>query len=186
MAVRGAEWRRPVRRIAAAATLSLLAACADLPPSLQQLLQPAPPDPPPAQASEPPPAPDNPTPDPAPAQAAAPEPDESPAARAARAAGRQPMEAAREPLPRDLPRLTGLSRETVLDLLGPAGFVRRDGPVQIWRYTGDECFLDLFLFRESDAFRVSHVEARGKTAGQVPVYPCYQRLVAARRAARSG
>jgi hypothetical protein len=162
--------------------LSLLAACADLPPPFSQLLQPPPPEPP--QASEPAPAPD-PSPDPAPAQTAAAEPDESPAARAARAAGRQPMEAAREPLPRDLPRLTGLSRETVLELLGPAGFVRRDGPVQIWRYTGDECFLDLFLFREGDAFRVNHVEARSKTAGAVPVFPCYQRLVAARRGARA-
>jgi hypothetical protein len=95
------------------------------------------------------------------------------------------MEASREPMPRDLPRLVGLSREVVIDLLGPAGFVRRDGPVQIWRYTGDECFLDVFLFREADSFRVNHVEARSKTAGQVPVYPCYQRLVAARRAGRS-
>jgi hypothetical protein len=184
VAVRGAEWRRPAQRIAAAATLSLLAACADMPPPFSQLLPPAPPDPP-AQASEPPPAPD-PSPAPAPAQAVAPDYDDSPAARAARAAGRQPMEASREPLPRDLPRLTGLSRETVLDLLGPAGFVRRDGPVQIWRYTGDDCFLDLFLFREGDAFRVNHVEARAKTAGAVAVYPCYQRLVATRRAARSG
>jgi hypothetical protein len=183
--VRGAEWRRPTRRIAAAVTLSLLAACADMPPPFSQLLQPAPADPPPAQASEPNRAPSS---DPAPgaAIAATPEQDESPAARAARASGRAPLEASREPLPRDLPRLTGLSREAVLELLGPAGFVRRDGPVQIWRYTGDECFLDLFLFREADAFRVNHVEARAKTAGPVAVFPCYQRLVAARRAARSG
>lgn len=96
------------------------------------------------------------------------------------------MDAPHEPLPRNLPRLTGLSREVVLGLLGPAGFVRRDGPVQIWRYTGDDCFLDLFLFRESDSFRVNHVEARSKTAGAVPVFPCYQRLVGARRAGRSG
>lgn len=129
---------------------------------------------------------------PEPAPAAEPEPtpstdnDNSPAARAARLAGRPPVEASREPLPRDLPRLTGLSREAVIELLGPAGFIRRDGPVQIWRYTGDDCFLDLFLFREADSFRVNHVEARGKTAGQVPVFPCYQRLVGARRAGRSG
>jgi hypothetical protein len=185
--VRGAEWRRPTRRIAAAVTLSLLAACADMPPPFAKLLQPAPPDSPPAQASEPNSTPNSDS-DPAPAAAAAatPEQDESPAARAARASGRAPMEASREPLPRELPRLTGLSREMVLELLGPAGFVRRDGPVQIWRYTGDECFLDLFLFREADSFRVNHVEARSKTAGPVPVFPCYQRLVAARRAARSG
>jgi hypothetical protein len=156
-----------------------------MPPSLSKLLQPAP-EPPPAQAGEPSPAP-SPAPEPAPAVAeAAPVPDDSPAARAARLAGRPPQEASREPLPRDLPRLVGLSRETVTELLGPAGFIRRDGPVQIWRYTGDDCFLDLFLFRDADSFRVNHVEARSKTAGAVPLNPCYQRLVAARRAGRSG
>jgi hypothetical protein len=74
----------------------------------------------------------------------------------------------------------------VLELLGPAGFVRRDGPVQIWRYAGDECFLDIFLFREGDAFRVNHVEARSKNAEQISVNSCYQRLVAARRGASAG
>lgn len=159
----------------------MLAACAEL-PSFSQVAQPAP-EPAPAQASAPA----------APAESAAePAPnvsdsdDTSPAARAARLAGRPPPETPSEPLPRDLPRLTGLSREAVLGLLGPAGFVRRDGPVQIWRYTGDDCFLDLFLFRESDSFRVNHVEARSKVSGQVPVFPCYQRLVGARRAGRSG
>lgn len=180
-------FRRRRGQLFAAASLSLLAACAELPPSLSKLLQPAP-EPPPAQASEPSPAPSNPesTPAPAPAADAAPAQDDSPAARAARLQGRLPQEAAREPLPRDLPRLIGLSREAVIQLLGPAGFIRRDGPVQIWRYTGDDCFLDLFLFREADSFRVNHAEARSKTAGPLPLNPCYQRLVAARRAGRAG
>jgi hypothetical protein len=113
-----------------------------------------------------------------------PDTDSSPAARAARLAGRPPppSDAGREPPA----RLIGLSREFVLELLGPAGFVRRDGPVQIWRYTGDDCFLDVFLFREGDAFRVNHVEARSKNADQITVNTCYQRLVAARRAERAG
>jgi hypothetical protein len=181
VAVPGAMRRRP-GQLFAAATLSLLAACANFPPPFSQPVQPAP-EPAPAQATVPPPAAETAA-EPAPADAS--ESDNSPAARAARLAGRAPMEASREPMPRDLPRLVGLSREAVTDLLGAAGFVRRDGPVQIWRYTGDECFLDVFLFREADSFRVNHVEARSKTAGPVPVYPCYQRLVAARRAGRSG
>jgi len=170
-------------RLVAAATLSLLTACAELPPSLSNLLGPAP-EPAPAQASEPAPASEQSAAEPTPDTSS--DTDNSPAARAARLAGRAPMEASREPLPRDLPRLVGLSREMVIDLLGPAGFVRRDGPVQIWRYTGDDCFLDVFLFREADSFRVNHVEARSKTAGPLPVFPCYQRLVGARRAGRSG
>jgi hypothetical protein len=166
---------RQGRRIAAAATLSLLAACSSLPPPFQ-LEAPAPESPP--QAGEPSP---DPTSEPEPSPATAPEADNSPAARAGRLAGRPPP---LEPL-RDLPRLVGLSRELVIELLGPAGFVRRDGPVQIWRYTSDECFLDLFLYREGGGFRVQHAEARAKTAGQIAVNTCYQRLVAERRAGRS-
>jgi hypothetical protein len=180
VAVPCAFGRRPGGLFAAAA-LSLLAGCAGMPPTFSPSARPAP-ETPPAQASAPA-SPTEPAAEPATAES---EYDNSPAARAARLAGRPPPDTSREPLPRDLPRLTGLSREAVLGLLGPAGFIRRDGPVQIWRYTGDDCFLDLFLFREADSFRVNHVEARSKTAGAVPVYPCYQRLVGARRAGPSG
>ena len=78
-------------------------------------------------------------------------------------------------------RLIGLSREHLIDVLGPAGFVRRDGPVQIWRYSNDECFLDVFLYREGDGFRVHHVEARTKGTTPIGVGDCYGRLVAERR-----
>jgi hypothetical protein len=167
-----AGWRRPWRGLAIASAVTALAACTS--PTFT-----APPDPapaPPAPASETQ-VPDTPAPPPADA-------DASPAARAARLAGRPPPPAdtGRE----SQVRLIGLSREFVLELLGPAGFIRRDGPVQIWRYTGDECFLDVFLFREGDAFRVNHVEARSKNADQISVSTCYQRLVAARRAAGAG
>lgn len=167
---------RQGRRIAAAATLSLLAACSSLPPPFSELGHPAPEQP--QQTAELPPAP---RPDPSDisdsSSASAPEIDNSPAARAARLAGRPPA----EPL-RDLPRLVGLSRELVVELLGPAGFVRRDGPVQIWRYANDECFLDLFLYREGSGYRVHHAEARTKTTDEVAVNTCYRRLVAERRA----
>lgn len=86
----------------------------------------------------------------------------------------------------DMVRLVGLSREALQELLGPASFVRRDGPVQIWRYTDEVCFLDIFLFREGDAFRVNHVEARAKGTERVSVPSCYSRLRAARRPERTG
>ncbi len=161
-----------------AAALATLAACAT-------------PTVPPPQAETPAAAATIPQPEPAPEQASdTPAPadqniDFSPAARAARLAGRPPPppETGREPPA----RLIGLSREFVLELLGPAGFIRRDGPVQIWRYADDDCFLDVFLFREGDAFRVNHVEARSKNAEQmISVNACYQRLFAAHRAGRTG
>ena len=162
-----AGWRRLWRGFAIAPAFAALAACAAplyVPPP-----EPAP-APEPAQVGD---APEPPSPD----------ADTSPAARAARLAGRPPPSESG----RDAPvRLIGLSREFVLELLGPAGFVRRDGPVQIWRYTGNECFLDVFLFREGDAFRVNHVEARSKNAEPISVNSCYQRLVAARRGGAAG
>lgn len=86
----------------------------------------------------------------------------------------------------EMVRLVGLSRESLQELLGPASFIRRDGPVQIWRYTDEACFLDIFLFREGDAFRVNHVEARAKGTERVSVPSCYSRLRAARTSGRAG
>jgi hypothetical protein len=168
-----AGWCRLWRGLAIAPAFAALAACATP-------VYTPPPEPAPAPAPEPAPAPahvgDAP-------EAPPPDTDTSPAARAARLAGRPPPSESG----RDAPvRLIGLSREFVLELLGPAGFVRRDGPVQIWRYTGNDCFLDIFLFREGDAFRVNHVEARSKNAEPISVNSCYQRLVAARRGGVAG
>jgi hypothetical protein len=161
------------RGVVVAIALTTLAACST--DSLSSLSEPprAPVvEPAPAQASLPPPAEPQPT------------VDNSPAARADRLASLPPAAAPTRAPP--AARLVGLSRELLLDALGPAGFVRRDGPVQIWRYTIDECFLDVFLFREGNGFRVNHVEARAKGAEPMTVNICYQRLVAARRNGRPG
>jgi hypothetical protein len=106
-----AGFGRQGRRIAAAATLSLLAACANLPPPFSQ--PEAAPEPAPPAAAVPPASEPAPAPVAEPAPESATDPDTSPAARAGRLAGRPPPA---EPL-RDLPRLVGLSRELVIDLL---------------------------------------------------------------------
>jgi hypothetical protein len=82
-------------------------------------------------------------------------------------------------------RLIGLAREAVLDLLGAPSFVRREGPAQLWRYTGDDCHLDVFLFRERDGLTVSHVEARPRGVRHVSVRSCTEDLVATRDLRRS-
>jgi hypothetical protein len=76
--------------------------------------------------------------------------------------------------------LIGVSREKLRDLLGPASFVRRDGPTEIWRYAHDECFLDVFLSRGNDSLMVHHVEPRARTRsaqGWVSDRACYSRLI---------
>ena len=80
----------------------------------------------------------------------------------------------------DPKRLIGLSREAVESQLGPAPFVRRDGPVQILRYAGETCFLDVFMYRDDQDFHVHHVDARPKGAEQVTVGACYNALLATR------
>ncbi len=157
---------RSWRGLAGAVALAALAACAP---------QPLPPGPDAAPAPEATSAPGRePGPDEPPAAVA----DNSSAARADRVAALPPERARRREPPA---RLVGLSREHLLDVLGPAGFVRRDGPVQIWRYSNDECFLDVFLYRGGDGFHVDHVEARTKGAAQIALDDCYGRLVAERR-----
>lgn len=81
--------------------------------------------------------------------------------------------------------LNGMTRERLRDALGVAEFVRQDGPVLIWRYPADSCFLDVFLYREGEFHRVNHVAARARDGGPVAAAACYDRLIA-RRAPRAG
>lgn len=157
-AASGREWRW--RALAALCAAGGLAACGTQPPLLDW-------GPPPAQTSPP-----------APSEAAAPaaQPAEAPAATPA------PPSPGLAALPQNPARLVGMSHELVRSLLGEAVFVRRDGPVQIWRYAADTCFLDVFLFRETDnVFRVHHVEARAKGTERTTVPTCYGRLLAGSR-----
>ncbi|HEU0221718.1 MAG TPA: hypothetical protein VFR34_05840, partial [Paracoccaceae bacterium] len=63
-----------------------------------------------------------------------------------------------------LARLVGTSPERMREILGPPAFARTDGPAEMWRYDGDECFLTVFFYREQGALRVNHVEARARSA----------------------
>lgn len=48
----------------------------------------------------------------------------------------------------DPKRLLGLDQGGLSDLLGTPAFMRRDAPAQLWRYRGETCRIDLFLYRE--------------------------------------
>lgn len=103
-------------------------------------------------------------PEPAPALAALPPPDVTPA---------RPPEDAR--------RLIGLKGDALLAWMGDTVFVRRDGTAEIWRFAADICFLDVFLYRESDGLRVAHMDARPRNGTQrITPQNCYGRIMAAR------
>lgn len=48
----------------------------------------------------------------------------------------------------DPKQLLGLGQEELTDLLGTPAFLRQDAPAQLWRYRGENCRIDLFLYRE--------------------------------------
>lgn len=56
--------------------------------------------------------------------------------------------------------LIGLTGRVLSDRLGRPDFVQRDGPAEIWRYAGTDCFLDVFLYVKSGDLQVAHYEVR--------------------------
>jgi len=93
-------------------------------------------------------------------------------------------DAAARPPERDVDRLIGVSRERLLDTLGPSAFTRRDGPAEIWRYATDDCFLTLFLHRgdqpRGGGLTVQHIEAHARTrpaAAWVNKRSCYGQIL---------
>ncbi len=75
-------------------------------------------------------------------------------------------------------RLTGLDRDDVMRLLGPADFARRDGPTEMLQYRGASCILDLFLYPGPPAgsLRVEHMETRDREMRPVPNDDCLRSL----------
>ena len=102
--------------------------------------------------------------------------------------------------PSETQHLIGVNREAIAAMLGPASFVRRDGPTEMWRYSAADCFLDLFINTDGTSGWVAHVQARsrpsanagGPNAGAANTTPgrpdtadpaaCYRRVVDERRA----
>jgi hypothetical protein len=72
--------------------------------------------------------------------------------------------------------------DTLRYWMGDVVFVRRDGAAEIWRFAADNCFLDVFLYRESDGLRVAHVDARSRTTGRITPQACYGRIISMRNA----
>ncbi len=85
----------------------------------------------------------------------------------------------RAPGPRTL---VGLEHHQVKALLGEPSFKRRDDPAQIWQYRDSTCILDVFLYRPDvgGAYRVVHVEVRGRSVIRVSHEDCFLSLLETR------
>ena len=84
-------------------------------------------------------------------------------------------------------RVLGLDRQAVEKLLGEPDFVRRENPMELWRYRHDGCAVVLFLYAEEPAgrgpLRVRHIEAWAPGAEQTSPRACLSAL--ARRAGQN-
>ena len=80
--------------------------------------------------------------------------------------------------------LLGLDRKSVRALLGRPSFIRREKPMELWRYRHGSCALALFLYGETaggaESFRVHHVESWAPGGAETPPRECLNTL--ARRA----
>lgn len=86
-----------------------------------------------------------------------------------------------EPADDNPKQLFGLSGQRVAALLGPANFVRRDGPAEIWQYRAAECVLDVFLYRRDAALSVAHVDLRQRAKSTEPPRRCFAGLITRQR-----
>jgi hypothetical protein len=76
-------------------------------------------------------------------------------------------------------QFTGLKSKDLVALLGEPSLRRRDPPAELWQYRGTGCVLELYLYRDGDAYRVVRAETRGRslagddgcTAAMLPRHP---------------
>jgi hypothetical protein len=82
-----------------------------------------------------------------------------------------------KPINDDPKQLFGLDAHKVAALLGPANFVRRDGPAEVWQYRADACVLDVYLYREEAGLTVAHVDLRKRLKAAQPPRRCFLALL---------
>jgi hypothetical protein len=82
---------------------------------------------------------------------------------------------ARPPL-KDVRELIGLERHELQARLGDPVLRRRDAPAEIWQYRSALCVLDLFLYRDGPAMRVSNAELRPRDGRELPAATCLSSL----------
>ncbi len=78
-------------------------------------------------------------------------------------------------------RLRGLAAGEVVAKLGDPSFRRREAPAEVWQYFGPGCVLDLFLYEDNGAQRVTHVELRSHNLSQNAQASCLAQLLDGKR-----
>ena len=81
-----------------------------------------------------------------------------------------------QPVPIDAATLVGMADDRITALFGMPVFVRRDPPVEFWRYRAKTCVLLMFFYRQNGERRVSHIEMRGSGGVTVDQPNCIRKL----------
>jgi len=82
-------------------------------------------------------------------------------------------------IPDHVQALIALNEGAVRDLIGEPEFVWNQAGASMWRYRGQACFLDVFLY---DGQGVTFVDVRGEGIDNVTRANCFRSLVEARTA----
>lgn len=77
----------------------------------------------------------------------------------------------------DPKQLFGLDGHRIATLLGPASFVRRDGPAEVWQYRAKACVLDVYLYKDRKGLTVAHVDLRKRKKATLPPRRCFAALL---------
>jgi len=87
-----------------------------------------------------------------------------------------PAAAPTRPPLKDVRELIGLERDQVQARLGDPAMRRRDAPAEIWQYRSPLCVLDVFLYRDGAAMRVTNAELRPRDGRELPAATCLASL----------
>jgi hypothetical protein len=90
------------------------------------------------------------------------------------------------PVDDDPDRFIGATPATLIAELGEPRLRRQESPAEVWQYRAQGCVLDLFLYEETQVFKVVHLEARDASAQSVETRSCLRSLLEARQASQSG
>jgi len=77
----------------------------------------------------------------------------------------------------DPKELIGLDHATVRRALGDPTRIRTELPAQVWQYVTGDCVVDLYLYQQSGAMKVTYIEARSHTAEAAPTGRCLKSLL---------
>jgi len=107
-------------------------------------------------------------------------------------ASRPPDSKREQKIDADPQRLIGLDRGGLTALLGEPAFRRKDAPAEFWRYSGDGCMLDVYLYgpetvaARDKSIRVRHVAVRSLGDARLGVGDCLHTILRARLARGAG